>query len=603
MKVMGMYWGICSTAALLMDRHLAAAVSEERFTRVKNDDVFPAQAIRWCLDSQGLKPQELDGVSIAAFVQGYDYTLLRVGRFTIDDYLLEQRSFWKPSLLEGKQVSRLDVMRHCVDMDQYPSEYWKHTFESSQRDNFDSDREMIVANFLEIDPSKVRRIDHHRCHAAYGYFTSPFVGQEALVLTVDGWGDDCNATINIVRANGVVENKKKIINCNIGRIYRYVTLLLGMKPNEHEYKVMGLAPYAKGRVIDKPYKVFSETLSVDGLGFKWKTKPGDSYFWFKDRLEGCRFDGIAAGLQLWVEDLLTEWVSHAVRYYGIRNVVLSGGVAMNVKAMGKIGALPEVDRLFVGGSSADESLALAAPICLAQDLAQERGEKWVADGRAIPSLYLGPNGDGLEETAFLRTVVDKKVFDIIASPTADDIAALLAGERYGRKIVIARCAGRTEFGQRALCNRSILADPIETAVIPRINYMIKNRDFWMPFAPVVMDRYVGRYLVNPKGHESPHMTLGFETTDEGWRAMPAGCHQADRSCRPQILKKEDNPPMYDILEAFERRTGRGALLNTSFNLHGYPIVNTVADAWDVFVRSGLDALLLNTHLVIKKQAS
>ena len=183
---------------------------------------------------------------------------------------------------------------------------------------------------------------------------------------------------------------------------------------------------------------------------------------------------------------------------------------------------------------------------------------------------------------------------IIEQPSHEETAKLLA-----EGMVIARCAGRMEFGARALGNRSILADPRELRVKDKINAMIKNRDFWMPFAPIVLDRYVDRYLINPKGLQSPHMTIGFETTEEGFDAMIAACHPADKTARPQILTKDVNPEVYALIEAFEEITGCGAVLNTSFNLHGFPIVNTPAEALDVFTRSGLDGLLLAKYLILK----
>jgi carbamoyltransferase len=191
--------------------------------------------------------------------------------------------------------------------------------------------------------------------------------------------------------------------------------------------------------------------------------------------------------------------------------------------------------------------------------------------------------------------LDVTRYDVEKNPTPDRIAALL---QEGK--ILARCAGRMEFGQRALGNRSILADPGNLVVKERINAAIKSRDFWMPFAPVVLDSYADRYLINPKKLESPHMTLGFETTPEGYAAMIAACHPADRTARAQILRRETNPVLYSILEAFERKTERGALLNTSFNLHGHPIVNTPAEAVFVLENSGLDGLVMNHYLILKK---
>ena len=157
-----------------------------------------------------------------------------------------------------------------------------------------------------------------------------------------------------------------------------------------------------------------------------------------------------------------------------------------------------------------------------------------------------------------------------------------------------------EFGQRALGNRSILADPRDLKIKEKINSAIKNRDFWMPFAPVILKRLSNKYLVNPKNLESPHMTIGFDTTKLGYEKMPAACHPADKTARAQILEKKDNVGLYNLIDEFYKITGTGALLNTSFNLHGYPIVNSIKDAIYVFKNSELDGLLLNNFFITKK---
>jgi carbamoyltransferase len=156
-----------------------------------------------------------------------------------------------------------------------------------------------------------------------------------------------------------------------------------------------------------------------------------------------------------------------------------------------------------------------------------------------------------------------------------------------------------EFGARALGNRSILADPSNILIKEKINIAIKNRDFWMPFAPIVLDSYADLYLSNPKKIQSPHMTIGFQTTELGYKKMIAACHPADKSARAQILQKKHNVKLYEIIEKFSKIKDCGAVLNTSFNLHGYPIVNSPKDAFYVFENSDLDILLLNNFLIKK----
>ena len=588
-----------SSVSIYCDGKIVAATHEERFTRKKNDEVFPRESIKYCLKETRIKAEDLDGIAIASFISPFDEIIVRKSQWNVEDYIQEQYQRWKPYLIDGEKKLKFltDIFPDKIDLDMYPSEYWKKNYKSPDRyERFLKERNNIIAEYLGVDSSIVKQIEHHRCHAAYAYYTSPFRSENILAFTIDGMGDGLNATIGIYCENGNYKRIYETSECNIGRIYRYITLVLGMKPNEHEYKVMGLAPYGKEKYAQKALNVFRDTLYVDDIDFKWKIKPTDSYFWFRERLEGFRFDNIAWALQTWVEELLAKWVQNAINKFGTRKIVFSGGVAMNIKAMGKIAELPEVEDMFVGGSGSDESMAISSGICLAEDLSRKNGITWSSkDMFPIQNLYLGPSPDRKEIKEILRSL-DPDLYQAKEDFTAKEIALMLADGK-----IIARCTGRMEFGQRALGNRSILADPIDLRIKERINSAIKNRDFWMPFAPLIMDNVANNYLINPKNIECPHMAIGFETTKEGYDAMIAACHPADKSARPQILHKNDNPKVYEILEEFQKVTGRGVLLNTSFNLHGYPIVNTPKDAMHVFENSGLDGLLLENTVILKNQ--
>lgn len=593
MKILSLYLNMPSTVSLYIDGKVVAATHEERFSRQKNDEIFPAKSIDYCLHYAGVSASELDGVAIASYAGALDDLLVRRSKWSAFDYLKEQKVIWYPRLIENQptKITLLDAFPEKIDQEMYPKEYFEKIQKAPNRaDLYNQDREAMVADYLGISREKVTRIEHHRCHSAYSYYASSFRKEKVLSFTVDGIGDGLNATIGIYDEEGQYTRVYETNQCNIGRIYRYMTLLLGMKPNEHEFKVMGLAPYGKAKYGQQAYEVFANTLYVDGIDFKWKEKPTDSYYWFKERLEGVRFDNIAWGLQEWVEQLLITWVKNAIAQFGIHKIIFSGGVAMNIKAMGKIAELPEVEDMFVGGSASDESMAISAGICLAEDISKE----W--DSRVmfpLKNLYLGPKATQTEEEKAIQSL-DKTRYSIQTNFTAQDVAILLSEGK-----VLARCADRMEFGQRALGNRSILADPKDLRVKETINRMIKNRDFWMPFAPIIMDTYVERYLKNPKNLYSPYMTIGFDTTEEGYEAMTAACHPADKSARPEMLTKELNAEVYEIMEAFEKITQRGAVLNTSFNLHGFPIVNTPDEAVYVLENSGLDGLILNHYLVLK----
>lgn len=597
MYILSIYLNMPSSVSLFDGTKVIAATHEERFTRKKNDEVLPARSIDYCLKEAGIDASQIDGVALASNISSFDELIVRKSQWTVGDYLREQHERWRPYLTENSSSlkSLLDIFPEKIDLDMYPAEYWRGNYQNPDRGkNFCKDRAQILANYLNIDASKVYPVEHHRCHAAYSYYASPFRGEKILALTVDGWGDGLNATVGTFDEEGKYERHYATDQCSIARFYRYMTLVLGMKPNEHEYKLMGLAPYGREKHAAKALNVFRNTLYVDGIEFKWKEKPTDSYFWFRDRLEGVRFDNIAWALQTWVEELLLEWVKNCIAEYKVNKLVISGGVAMNIKAMGKIAMLTEVEDMFIGGSASDESMAVSAGICMAEDLTRAKSESWdSADVDSLAHLYLGPQASLEDEEAVLAGL-NLSCYVVEYDTTPQRIAGLLKEEK-----ILARCAGRMEFGQRSLGNRSILADPSDLRIKEKINAVIKSRDFWMPFAPVLMDKYVDRYIVNPKGIESPHMTVGFDTTQEGYKAMIAACHPADHTARPQILHRETNPVLYEILESFESLTGRGALLNTSFNLHGHPIVNTPEEAFDVLERSELDGLILNYVLILK----
>ncbi len=598
MKILSVYQSLPSSVSIFKENKIIAAAQEERFTRIKNDEEFPRYSIDYCLKEAGLQPKDLDAVALASFISPFEDQLVRKSQWNISDYIKEQHFRWKPYLIDkvdDKPKSLLDVFPDKVDVNRYPSEFWKDIYnQKDSKKSYLQKRSDLFADYLQISKDKIFKIDHHRAHAYYSYYASPFRKEPILALTIDGWGDGMNATVGIFNSDGSYKRYYKTDKCAIARIYRYMTLLLGMKPNEHEYKLMGLAPYGKAKYGEDALNIFRETLYVEGIEFKWNVKPTDSYFWFKERLEGIRFDNIAWGLQSWVEEILQKWVSNCIEEFKINKIVMAGGVAMNIKALGSLSSINTLENMFVGGSAGDESLAIGSGICLAEDLNRSQGKNWLSSEiLSLPHLNLGPTANNIKLDQLFKNL-DLKQFKIHQGNDHDYIVELLI-----QGLILARCKGRMEFGQRALGNRSIIADPINLEIKDRINSAIKNRDFWMPFAPVIIDTYVEKYIINPKGIESPHMTIGFETTPEGYSAMKAACHPSDKSVRPQILKSDANPDLYNIITAFARKTDRGALLNTSFNLHGHPIVNTPNEAIEVFTNSAIDGLILNGLVITK----
>jgi len=594
MVVLGINGGHNVSAALIKDGAVVACASEERFTRKKNDEGYPRESIEFVLNKAAVSPEQCDVVVYGGLWQDPIQTKIkRVARFTIKDYIREMHEYWKPVLLENKsslfwenlqnepRFSDPSGMHYNFDfLKDTPKEKWNEAFQKEQRS--------VLFRHIGVPSDKVFFVDHHKAHAYYAYFASPIDrSKKTAVVTADSWGDDCNATISVAQGN-IIREVHRTTMCHIARIYKWMTLILAFKPHEHEYKVMGLAPYAKEYIKKPAYQIFKETLVVDGLDFKWKNKPPDMYFYFKEKFEkeAIRFDGIAGGLQQWAEELTAEWITNILKELGVDRLVFSGGLSMNVKINKVLADLPGVKDFFVPPSGGDESVCMGAAFIVAQKK---------DNIRPLIYAYLGssPGNDEVEEA--LKEYDAFKKFTVVRNPSPDAIAELLVNGS-----VIARCAGDMEFGARALGNRSILCDPSKWENVRKINEKIKFRDFWMPFTPTILSERAKEYLVNPKNLKAPFMTVAFDTTELARRHLAAAVHPYDFTIRPQVLEEEINPEYYSIIKAFERKTGIGGMLNTSLNLHGMPIVRTASDALYTFVNSGLDGLLLPGVLILKK---
>jgi carbamoyltransferase len=371
---------------------------------------------------------------------------------------------------------------------------------------------------------------------------------------------------------------------------------MGMTPNEHEYKLMGMAPYAPPAGAEACFRRFSGLLVFDGAsGMVWRRAPGVPHTYYSHRfferlIERQRFDCIAAGLQKFTEEHLVRWARNAMAATGVRRLALAGGVFMNVIANKRILELDEVEGLFIFPSCGDETNAVGAAFQVYAAARKRLGE--AADVPPLGPIYWGP-APGEPDPGRLAALRRKGYG--IAEP--DDVEARVA-ELLAEGEVVARARGPMEFGARALGNRSILADPTHSDLVRRVNDMVKKRDFWMPFAPAILAERSHEYVRNPKGAEAPYMVLAFDTTEKVVD-FPAAVQPYDRTARPQFVRRDDNPDFHRLLSCFARRTGRAVLLNTSFNLHGEPIVSSAADALDVLESSGLEHLALGPLLIHK----
>jgi carbamoyltransferase len=444
--------------------------------------------------------------------------------------------------------------------------------------------------------AKVRRFEHHACHAAGAYYGQGELKEDVLVMTCDGGGDGICCSVNIGRGGRLERLATIPVEDSIAKLYALITCMMGLVPLEHEYKVMGLAPYADGKSAEELADYLAGHFEWDEDPPRWRRKGGlpSTAYWrdiIYEKTEFQRFDIVAGGFQRFIERMMVRWVRGWLRKTGIKRLALSGGIFMNVKMNKLLMELDEVDSIYVLPSCGDESNPIGACYLAAV-------ESGAAPGDLVPlgPLYLGPRYTEADIQraidAFARnSQVIVKRHDVIEG----EVAKLLAGGE-----IVARYNGREEFGARALGNRSILADPSRLDLIRDLNQMIKCRDFWMPFAGTMTESQAERNLFNPKGVPAPYMIMTFDST-ANYEDYRAATHPYDRTIRPQVLRESWNPSYHRVLIEFERQSGkRAGLLNTSFNLHGYPIVSSPEDALDVFNRSGLVYLSMGSYLLSKR---
>lgn len=568
MLVLGVHDGHNASACLLEDGAIRYAIQEERLSRIKNHSGFPFLSINKIFELAKVSYHDLDYIA-------FSWTHL-------------PKNLTREQLMHAyrQSCSTVTYMKRLVKRTPLMGLYKK--VRKSQRIKM-----IRVNNFPE---EKIRFIDHHLSHAATAYYGCPWgMEEKILVLTNDASGDGLCATVNIGE-KGVLKRIAAVNDENsIGYIYSMATFFLGMVPEEHEYKLMGMAPYASSDKSRRAYEKFSELFCINSSEDRltWSRRKGCpptqySLGFIEKNFAYERFDWLCRGLQDFLENFLVQWVRNCIKKTNIHRVALSGGVFMNVKANKRIMEMPEVESLFVVPSCGDESNSIG--VAYHTFVREMQGRNMPVEVQPLGHLYLGPD---FSDEQIEANLIEEKLNHEKRQNIENDIASLLK-----RGEVVARFKGPMEFGARALGNRAILADPSRIEVVRIINEMIKNRDFWMPFAPTILDKYADKYIINPKRIAAPYMILGFDSTDQV-NDIKAATHPYDHSVRPQVLEEEWNPDYYNLIKQFERLTGRGAILNTSFNVHGFPIVCSPRDAIEVFRKSGLRYMAIGNFLVAK----
>ncbi|MEP6571454.1 MAG: carbamoyltransferase [Gemmatimonadota bacterium] len=574
-----------SAACLLRDGDIVAAGSEERFTRIKGDSAFPARSVAFCLKQAGIGTADLSAVGF------YDKPLLKFERI-LETYLgIAPRGF-KSFLMAGPLW-----IKDKLYMDR------------QIREALDFEGELLYA-------------EHHESHAASAFFPSPF--EEAAVLTIDGVGEWATASMGVGRGNDLRLLKELRWPDSLGLLYSAMTYYTGFKVNSGEYKVMGLAPYGEPKYVDLIYRELMD-LKEDGsftlnqkyfdyLGGLTMTNGAFSELFGgpprqpESKLTQKEMD-LARSVQVVCEEVMLRMARTAHKETGLENLCLAGGVALNCVGNGRLLREGPFKRLWIQPAAGDAGGALGvAKLAWHRHMKQPRKVTAGTDG--MQGAYLGPRFEPEEIKKYLDA--QGASYTRLDRPELlSQTSALLADEK-----IVGWFDGRMEFGPRSLGSRSILGDPRSPKMQADMNIKIKFREGFRPFAPSVLRERASEYF--EIDCESPYMLLvapvkksrqipmsesqrklwGIEQLNVVRSDIPAVTH-IDYSARIQTVSRETNPNYYDLIAAFEQRTGCAVLVNTSFNVRGEPIVCTPADAYQCFMRTHIDALVLYPFLLHK----
>ncbi len=587
MRVLGIScWYHDAAACLLVDGRIVAAAQEERFTRIKHDEAFPENAIAYCLAEAG--SNELDAVAF------YDKPILKLHR------ILETSLATAPRGL-GVFVRALPT--------------WLKDKLWIEPRILDALRRLGVPGHPRMCFS-----EHHFSHAASAFFPSPF--PEAAVLTLDGVGEWATASIGVGEGRSLRLLEEQRFPHSLGLLYSAFTYFTGFKVNSGEYKLMGLAPYGEPTYARAIFEHLvdlkddgSFRLALDYFGYlddvvmtshRFAELFGGPARKPEDRITKREMD-LARSIQEVTEEIVIRTARHARALTGKRHACLAGGVALNCVANGRLLREKIFDDLWIQPAAGDAGGAVGAAYATWHGLYEGPRE---VDGRhdRMQGAYLGPEFSAAQ----IKALLDARGWPY---ETFDDDAEWAAhiGKALAAQKVVGVLQGRMELGPRSLGNRSILGDPRSPTMQAVMNIKIKQRESFRPFAPSVLEERTADFFELDRS--SPYMLLVADvrkerrTKDEGERSadllewvnrirsdVPAITH-VDGSARIQTVSKETNPRYHALISAFEKETGCGMLINTSFNVRGEPIVCTPEDAYRCFMGTEMDVLSLGPYVL------
>ena len=580
-----------SAAALVTDGKIIAAAQEERFTRIKHDYNFPQNAVDYCLKEAGLSYADLDVVVF------YDKPFLKFER------LLETYLAYAPAGFSSFSKAMPLWLRQKL--------FTPREIDRGLNNEYDG---------------PIYFTQHHESHAASAFFPSPF--EEAAFICFDGVGEWASTTWGIGKGNEITIKKQIEFPHSLGLLYSAFTYYTGFKVNSGEYKVMGLAPYGEPKYADLILEHVMD-LKEDGsfhldqsyfnycAGLTMTSKKFHDLFGGPPRKAESRVTqremDLARSVQVVTEKVMMKIAEHVHAETGLKNLCLAGGCALNCVANGKILRDGPFENIWIQPAAGDAGGALGAALFAWHQILGNERSLIMPDSQY--GSYLGPANSMDDITGYLDSVnAVYKVYDT-EEELCEAVAGLLADEK-----IVGHCAGRMEFGPRALGARSILGDPRSTSMQRIMNVKIKFRESFRPFAPSCLEDVANDFFEIEQHQTSPYMLLVAPVKEERRKPMteeeqklfgieklniirsdvPSITH-VDYSARMQTVNKETNPRYYNIINRFKDKTGYGVVVNTSFNIRGEPIVNTPENAYKCFMFTDMDALVLENCICLKPE--
>ena len=582
-----------SAACILKDGKIIAAAQEERFTRKKHDSNYPFNAIEFVLKYANLRLSEVNNIVF------FEKPFLKFERL-LETYV----AFAPKGFISFSKAMPLWIKEKLFQKNLLFNKLKKHD------SNYKSDKNIFFS-------------EHHLSHAASAFFPSPF--NEAVILTADGVGEWATTTVAIGKNNNLEIKKEIYFPHSLGLLYSAFTYYIGFKVNSGEYKLMGLAPYGSPIYEDKIKQIID--LKEDGTfrldqkyfnyatGLKMTNKKFDNLFGQnprnpdKEKITQFHMD-IAASIQKVTEEIMINLAKSIRKEYGIKNLCLAGGVALNCVANGKILKEKIFDNIWIQPAAGDAGGSLGAALALWY--IDQKNKRSVNPKDDMKGSYLG--------TEFTQDEIEKELkilganFETLKyNQLIEKTAELLSNQK-----AIGWFQGRMEFGPRALGSRSILGDPRSDDMQKNLNLKVKYRESFRPFAPSILREDLNNWF--NLDVDSPYMLLvsdinfekkidmteeqkklfGIDKLNIKRSQIPAVTH-VDYSSRIQTVTRETNKSYYDLISKFKEKTGCPVVVNTSFNVRGEPIVNTPTDAFNCFMGTELDYLIIGNCILDKSK--